>query len=112
MLFGKSRSWQLKDLPTTSVIGCDPTVLFLIAQILSDYEINLMGGTRLFVSAEVINVLSDNSLSEFPSWGGALRQKLTSSMLTHTRAHSQTHTLYTHHTYMLAHTHTPNTLFL
>lgn len=69
MLFGKSRSRQIKDLPTTSVIGYDLTVLFLVVQILSDYEINLMGGTRLFVSTEVINVLADNSLSEFPSWG-------------------------------------------
>lgn len=68
----QSRSWQIRDLPTTSVIGCDLTVLFLIAQILSDCEINLMGGTRLFVSAEVINVLSDTSLSEFPLCGGSL----------------------------------------
>lgn len=50
-IWQKQKPRQIKDLPTTSVIGRAHTILFQIAQILSDYEINLMGVTSLFVTA-------------------------------------------------------------
>lgn len=54
-------------MPTTSVIGRAHTILLQIAQILSDYEINLMGVTSLLLLLWVISVLSADTLSAFPS---------------------------------------------
>lgn len=50
-IWQKQKPRRIKDLPTTSVTGCAHTLLLPIAQILSDYEINLMGVASLFVTA-------------------------------------------------------------
>ena len=66
-IWQKQKPRQIKDLPTTSVIGRAHTILLQIAQILSDYEINLMGVTSLLLLLWVISVLSADTLSAFPS---------------------------------------------
>jgi hypothetical protein len=50
-IWQKQKPRQIKDLPTTSVIGRAHTILLQITQILSDYEINLMGVASPFVTA-------------------------------------------------------------